>query len=65
MIPREHLEVGQWYVGEGRFSGTPCVAMWDGLRFVGLGTAWNTYEANTAEYGDRGFSPMASVLRPA
>jgi hypothetical protein len=63
MILKEHLEPMQYYVGEGRFMGYPCVAMWDGLRFVGLGSAWNMYEANTAEYGERGFSPYKSVLK--
>lgn len=62
-IPLEDLEVGRYYVGEGRFMGTPCVAMWDGKVFVGLGYAWGHYETNTAEYGERGFSPMQSVLQ--
>jgi len=61
MIPKEDLEPMRYYVGEGRFMGEPCVGMWDGTVFVGLGTAWSMYEANTAEYGDRGFTPLRSI----
>jgi hypothetical protein len=61
-IPLEDLEQGRQYIGEGRFSGKPCVAMWDGARFVGLGYSWGSYQVDTAEYGDRGFSPYQSVV---
>jgi hypothetical protein len=63
MIPKEDLETGQYYVGEGRFMGSPCVAMWDGRMFVGLSFSMGYHEANYALYGDEGFTPLKSVLK--
>lgn len=62
-IPKTDLKTGHYYIGIGRFSGHPEVALWDGIMFVGLSMSWGRYEANTAEYGDRGFSPEQLVLR--
>ena len=61
MIPKEQLINGHYYVGEGRFMGDPCVAMWNGLQFVGLSYSCGFYEANTADYGDKGFTPLTEI----
>ena len=64
MIKEEDLIDGAYYIGDGRFLGLDkCVAFWNLERkqFVGLGTAFGYFEANTAIYGDRGFTPIKLV----
>ena len=64
MINEEDLIDGEYYIGDGRFLGLDkCVAIWNKERkqFIGLGYAWGHYEANIAEYGDRGFTPIKLV----
>lgn len=64
-IPLEDLEDQRYYIGEGRFIGNPCVAMWNAKRqeFMGMNTSFEWFEVNFAEYGERGFSPQQSVVR--
>jgi hypothetical protein len=62
-IPKDDLEEFSWYVGEGRFSGSPCLGFWTGHNFVGLSFEWGRFTFTDAEYGERGFSPVKSVTR--
>jgi hypothetical protein len=58
MIPKDELEQGAWYYGDGRLGP---VAQWNGLHFQSIGYSWGQHQIDTMEYGDKGYTPMAVI----
>jgi hypothetical protein len=63
-IEQAALKKGHYYKGIGRFAAnadSPCVALWDGDVFRGLDYKHGYFVAAAAEYGQRGFTPVAEI----
>lgn len=62
-IEKKDLKDGHYYIGEGRFTGKPCVGYWHAKRdvFYGIGVSFGQMELNSADYGEGGFSPKVEI----
>ena len=55
-MKKDELQIGKWYVGEGRFTGD--IALWNGKVFIGLTLTMGDFGETRADYGIKGFSPI-------
>ena len=58
-MEKDELEIGVWYVGEGRFTGD--IGLWTGTVFKGMTLSMGFWGDTTADYGDTGFTPIKKL----
>ena len=58
-MTKAELEIGVWYVGEGRFTGD--IGLWTGTVFKGMTYTMGFWSDTTADYGDTGFTPIKKL----